>query len=80
MMLQRMTDQNLEPLKTLADLVEPVKAYRRHQSRQYTQFTPLNRLVDAVPVDSDRARAFSRMVDGLMDDPDHEANRETITE
>jgi len=43
MMLQRMTDQNLEPLKTLADLVEPVKAYRRHQSRQYTQFTPLNR-------------------------------------
>jgi len=78
LMLQRMTIQNVDPLRELADLVEPVKAYNRHQSRPYSQFTPLNRIVDAVPAESVKARAFSKMANRLIDDPNHKANREAI--
>ncbi len=79
LMLQRMTDQDIRPLETLADVVEPVKFYSRHGSREYSQFTPLNRLVDAVPSESDKARAFSKMVEHLLDDPNREMERDKIT-
>jgi hexosaminidase len=45
-------------LKVLADVVEPTKDYVRGGLRDYTVFTPLNRLVDVVPAESDRARDF----------------------
>ena len=39
----------VEPLRTLADIVEPVKGYARVSSgRKYTQQIPFNRLVDAI--------------------------------
>jgi hexosaminidase len=50
-------------LKTLADVVEPVKEYSRGEAREYTSFTPLNRLVDAARPESDTAREFAGLVD-----------------
>ena len=59
----------VEPLRTLADVVEPVKGYARVSSgRKYTQQTPLNRLVDAAEPESQRARDFGALVD-QMDRP-----------
>jgi hexosaminidase len=52
-----------EPLRRLAELVEPVKLYRRGQSRNYTQQTPLDRLVDAARPESDQARSFRNEVE-----------------
>ncbi|NVO29850.1 beta-N-acetylhexosaminidase [Hymenobacter lapidiphilus] len=56
------------PLRTLAQVLEPVKEYKRHfQGFTYTPSTPLNRLVDAAPAESDVARDFNCRVDSLME-------------
>lgn len=63
-MLQKLVgDAPVEPLKTLADLVEPVKYYARGQIRDYRSDTPLDRLVDAARPESEAARRFRRQVD-----------------
>jgi hexosaminidase len=73
LMLERLTSmQPFEPLRTLDDVLEPVKEYSREGAREYSSFTPLNRLVDATPPESDRAREFAR----LTDNPS--ANKEEI--
>ncbi|UPL48081.1 beta-N-acetylhexosaminidase [Hymenobacter sublimis] len=55
------------PLRTLAHVLEPVKEYKRHfQGFKYTTQTPLNRLVDAAPAESEEARQFGVAVDGLL--------------
>ncbi len=52
-MLERLAGpEHLRALEILAAAVEPVKGYSRERSRNYTQQTPLNRLVDAVPAES----------------------------
>jgi hexosaminidase len=62
LMLERLAGmQPFEPLRTLDDVLEPVKEYAREGAREYTSFTPLNRLVDATPPESDRAREFARL-------------------
>ncbi len=62
---------DIEALKVLADVVEPVKEYTREQTAPYpaTSLTPLNRLVDAVSPESDAARAFNAQVDSLLSSP-----------
>jgi len=61
-MLQRMTsDPDLEPLKVLASVVQPTQGYVRGSLREYRTFTPLNRLVDAVPPESETARQFNEL-------------------
>jgi len=66
LMLARLTGvHSPEALATLADVVEPIKEYGREGAREYTSFTPLNRLVDAARPESVRARLFSDMVDHL---------------
>ena len=55
------------PLRTLAEVLEPVKEYRRHfQGFKYTTETPLNRLVDAAPAESEVARCFGVLVDSVV--------------
>jgi hexosaminidase len=56
----------IAPLRTLADLLEPVKGYRRGRTRAYSRFTPLNRLVDAARPESAQARAFGAAVDAYL--------------
>lgn len=67
-MLQRIagpaTPEEFAALKTLADAVEPVKNYTRERTApaEPTSQTPLNRIVDAVPLESDTARHFHELV------------------
>jgi hexosaminidase len=55
-------------LRTLADVVEPVKDYAREQMApaEPTSATPLNRVVDAVSLESDAARRFGEWVDQFV--------------
>jgi len=52
-----------EPVRTLAEVVEPVKDYARGETGKYTSFTPLNRLVDTARPTSDLARQFGAWVE-----------------
>ncbi|MGI8741350.1 MAG: beta-N-acetylhexosaminidase [Bryobacteraceae bacterium] len=62
LMLQRLAGPNpVEPVKTLAAICEPIKEYSRSHGHTYTQQTPLNRMVDTVQPESDRARHFAAM-------------------
>ncbi len=70
-MLERLAGgKEIEPLRALADVLEPVKRYARPKSRQYETSTPLNRLVDAVRPESDAGRTFSAMTQRFLSQPD----------
>jgi hexosaminidase len=61
-MLRRMLgDADPSALQVLASVIEPPKGYAREQLGNYDSYSPLNRLVDAVPAESDRAREFREM-------------------
>jgi hexosaminidase len=61
-MLERMSGgENPEALRVLASVVSPPKGYARGGLRDYTSLVPLNRLVDAVPPESETARQFSEI-------------------
>jgi hexosaminidase len=62
-------------LSTLASVVEPVKDYAREETAltEPTSGTPLNRLVDAVPLESATARRFGELVDKFIAGSCHEA-------
>jgi hexosaminidase len=63
MMLARMTGQaDPATLRVLGDVVQPPRGYARGSLRSYDSFSPLNRLVDAVPPESDTARHFHDLV------------------
>ncbi|NIM90957.1 MAG: family 20 glycosylhydrolase, partial [Candidatus Aminicenantes bacterium] len=81
-MLERLSGKyHLDPLKVLADIVEPVKFYTRGNTHVYTQMTPLNRLVDAARPESHRARKFRNLVDEMLADaPQYKTNKEIIRE
>ena len=58
---------NLVPLSRLAEVLEPVKEYKRHfQGYQYTTATQYKRLVDAAPAESEAARRFAGLVDSVV--------------
>ena len=42
-------------------MVQPPRLYERQELRTFTDFTPLNRLDDAVPPESDTAREFNQI-------------------
>ena len=65
-MLHRMAGtDDISALRTLADVVEPAKDYTRISNVKgpWDFRAPLNRLVDAVSPESDRARRFGDLVD-----------------
>lgn len=69
LMLERMTNgTDVSALRTLADLVEPVKGYAREglTKTEATSLTPLNRLIDAARPESLQARQFGRLVDDFI--------------
>jgi len=79
-MLQRLVgNHSIDSLRALADIVEPVKYYNRPATHKYNQATPLNRLVDAVRPESQKARLFRNMVDKMLADaPSYQTNKEAI--
>jgi len=84
-MLNRLSGRQASPaLKALASVVEPPKEYDRADlSRNHYSYTPLNRLVDAVPPESDRAREFRdlahRIASGGASPADFQQAREWLT-
>jgi hexosaminidase len=82
-MLQRIagssTPEEFAALRTLTDVVEPVKDYEREKlaPAEPTSTTPLNRIVDAVPLESDAARRFAELVDKYLAAACHDAAMET---
>jgi hexosaminidase len=69
MMLRRLAQgKDVRALQTLVSVVEPVKEYRRYQQRPQTMLAPLTGLVDAARPDSEAARRFTSLVDGLLSD------------
>jgi hexosaminidase len=80
LMLQRIAGpssvEEFSALRTLADVVEPAKDYTREQAVEPTSATPLNRLVDAVPPESDAARRFSDLADQFITGGCHEVESE----
>jgi len=69
------SSEEFNALRTLADVVEPVKDYAREQTatEPATSDTPLNRVVDAIPLESTVAREFSEMVDKYVASSCHDA-------
>ena len=68
-MLRRIAGTNdISALRTLADVVEPVKDYAREETATVlpTSATPLNRLVDAARPESDTARRFADLVNAIV--------------
>jgi hexosaminidase len=67
-MLARMAGPNaLKPLQMLAGAVEPPKGYDREGLAHYTAFTPLNRLIDAIPPESMAARHFKLLIEAIIE-------------
>ncbi len=81
-MLQRIagpsTPEEFTALSTLASVVEPVKDYTREETAtaEPTSATPLNRLVDAVPLESATARHFVELVNKFLAASCHDAPAE----
>ncbi len=71
-MLQRLAGSaspaEFAALRTLAEVMEPVKDYTREQTAPAvpTSSTPLNRVVDAVSLESDVGRRFGQLVDQYL--------------
>ena len=82
-MLQRIagpaTPEEFSALRTLADVVEPVKDYTREQTAPFepTSQSAMNRLVDAASVESESARRFSELVDRFLASSCHDAAAST---
>jgi len=83
-MLQRMVGSaDASSLKVLASAVEPPKEYAREELGKYDLYTPLNRMVDSVPPESDRAREFrdlaNRIAAGKATSADWQQARQWLT-
>jgi hexosaminidase len=74
---------DVESFKLLADAVEPPKEYAREELRKYNAYTPLNRMVDAIPSESIQARQLhtftERIVSGTANAADFDEAREMLT-
>jgi hexosaminidase len=77
-MLERLAGSRADDLRLLSDLVEPLEGYERGATARYTSFTPLNRLVDATPPESDAARELLAAVERLFRDPTNPKEKEEI--
>src|SRR5215510_69143 len=59
-------EQAIASIRTLVDIIEPVKGYKRGTMQNATQQTPLTRLADAARPDSVKGRDFARMIDSWL--------------
>ena len=77
MLLRRLAgDPRIEPLKILAEAVEPLKNYQRHGQAAYTSLSPFTRFVDACAPESLAARAFRKNIDKFLAGKDPLLGRE----
>jgi len=68
LMLERMTgDLDPKAMRILAAAVQPPMGYEREELRHYDATSALNRLVDAVPPESEAARKFGEAAKAVAD-------------
>ena len=62
------TPEEFAALRTLADVVEPVKDYTRGETatEEATSLMPMSRVVDAVPLESDAGRRSGELIDKFI--------------
>jgi hexosaminidase len=68
LMLHRLAGPDTSSLQTFASALEPVKGYERHRNH-YGASSSFNRLVDAIPPESDPAREFRNAADRYLATP-----------
>ncbi|HEX4750608.1 MAG TPA: beta-N-acetylhexosaminidase [Bryobacteraceae bacterium] len=78
LMRQRLAGANAPELDRFAAILEPVKGYGRHAEKYQTD-TPLNRLVDSLPPESEAARQFRNEVDAYLSSP-NDAQKTKLSE
>lgn len=67
-MMRRLTNGgNTEPLRMLADVVEPLKIYKRNSDNSYRSYSPYNLLPDIAIADAPDAMKFNRAVALLLE-------------
>jgi hexosaminidase len=59
-------EQTINAIRDIIDFVQPLKYYNRHKYTKYTQFTPLNRIVDISTPDAPMAIEFNYLVDKII--------------
>src|SRR5471030_300565 len=73
MMTRLANSTDITPLLTLSTALEPAQYYTRQhikfQAGHYTQFEPLNRLVDALPAESNAVRELDNHITALLVNP-----------
>ena len=70
MLLRNLTNnQDIEPLRTLVDVVEMLKIYQRHRhfDGKYQSHTPLTRVVDAARPDQKQPREFKKLINKYIE-------------
>jgi hexosaminidase len=72
-------DNPVQPLDMVASVLEPVKGYSRH-AEKYTTSTPLTRLVDSIPPESETARKFNDAVTAFVNAPAGQKNSDALRE
>jgi hexosaminidase len=78
LMRQRLAgDMPYQPLDAFVSILEPVPGYQRHAGKNQTN-TPLNRLVDSIPPESNAAREFRNAVDQYLAEPPQQRNSEEL--
>ena len=68
LMRQRLSPYDPYLLDRFVAILEPVKGYGRH-AQNYSTTTPLNRLADSIPPESEAAREFRNAVDAYLAQP-----------
>ena len=74
LMLRRVArSHDIEAIKTLVDILEPIKRYTRHrQTKDYRTYSPYTRVVDAARPDARVARNFNAAVEDFLEEPTYQ--------
>lgn len=68
MMMRRLAGgYEVEPIRVLADVVEPLKLYRRNSDLSYRSYSPYTLLPDVAVADAKDARTFGRLVASYLE-------------
>lgn len=80
MMMRRLVrGYDVEPLRILADVVEPLKIYKRNSDLSYRSFSPYTLLPDVAVADAKDALKFNRLVESYQKNGDDNAKREIVS-
>ncbi|MDZ4260717.1 MAG: family 20 glycosylhydrolase, partial [Pseudomonadota bacterium] len=77
--LQKLAGENdITPVKIFSELLEPAYYYHRQHEKSayetYSKTDPLNRLVDALPVENENLRQFNQRLEAWLKNPQNNAD------